>query len=74
MKSVGLVFNYKRMLIYFILLIFGLSLILFGVISFYQDQISFKQSISDDEIIRRAKDLGMIEIKENITTTEDTND
>lgn len=66
MKSFGLVFNTRNMLIGFILLTMGLSMMAFGVISFYADTQRFSQSISDDEIIKRAKELGMVEIKTRI--------
>ena len=52
-----------------VLLAFGCYLIgvmAFGVISFYADTQRFSQSISDDEIIKRAKELGMVEIKTRI--------
>lgn len=54
------------MFAYFILLIVGLSLMSYGVITYYEDQRAFEASLSDDEIIERAKSLGLVELKEQI--------
>ncbi len=73
MKSFGLLFNTKRMFIYFILLIIGLSLMAYGVLSYYDDRRTFDMTISDDEVIQRAKALGLVEVKEKIDGEKDEN-
>ncbi|MDH8679821.1 hypothetical protein QE109_16805 [Fusibacter bizertensis] len=65
-KTMGLVFNIKKMFTYFVLLIIGLSLMAYGVLSYFQDQQIFHSMLSDDEIIERAKGLGMVELKDQI--------
>lgn len=71
MKSFGLIVNVKKLFVYFILLIFGLSLLVYSVLVYYQDQYKFNQSIPDAVIIERAKALGMVEIKELMKGDED---
>ncbi len=73
MKSFGLIFNTKRIFIYFLLLIIGLSLMAYGVLSYYDDRHSFEASLSDDEIILRAKALGLVEVTEKIKGEKDEN-
>jgi len=70
MKDIGLMFNAKRVFWCYLLLIFGLSLMAFGVLSYYGDQRSFEASMTDDQIILRAKALGMVEMKELIEDEE----
>lgn len=73
MKSFGLTFNTKRMFIYFILLIIGLSLMAYGVLSYYDDRRTFDMTMSDEEIIQRAKALGLVEVKDKISGEKDEN-
>lgn len=77
----GLVFNTKKVFTYFVLLIFGLSLMAYGVLSYFEDQKTFQMSLSDEEIRVRAKALGMVDLKNQIenqiqeqTKDESTND
>ena len=56
--------NFKKLTIYFFLLIFGMSLIVYGMLDFVN--LKNNQEISDKEIIRRAKDLGMVEVKNQL--------
>ena len=73
MKSFGLMFNTKRIFIYLILLIIGLSLMAYGVLSYYDDRRTFEESLSDEEIIQRAKALGLVEVTEKIKGEKDEN-
>jgi uncharacterized membrane protein YidH (DUF202 family) len=73
MKSFGLMFNTKRMFIYFILLIIGLSLMTYGILSYYDDRRTFDRALSDEEIIERAKALGLVEVKDKINGEKDEN-
>ncbi len=55
--------NIKYMIRYFILLIIGMVLIIYGIF----DIVSAKYvqpPLSDKQIIQRAKDLGMVEMKD----------
>lgn len=72
MKEIGLVFNTKKMLQYFTLLIVGLALMFYSVISYYEQQRLFEQRLTDEEVIIRAKALGLVELTEQIK--EKTND
>lgn len=74
MKQMGLVFNTKKMIRYFILLLIGFSLVFYGVISFYEDQKKFERSLTDEQVIQRAKELGMVELKEKVEPTEITSE
>ncbi|MDM8534500.1 hypothetical protein QUF55_07360 [Clostridiaceae bacterium HSG29] len=56
--------NYKKLSYYFLFLIMGMSLIMFGIINIAEER--FNKELSDSEIVERAKDLGMIEIKDII--------
>ncbi len=55
--------NLKRMSKYLIMLLIGLSLIFYGMIKIVIEDHSMKE-VSDEEVIRRAKELGFVEIKE----------
>lgn len=66
MKAFGLMFNARRVFLYYMLLIFGLSLMAYGVLLYYGDQRTFEASLTDEEIVIRAKALGMIEVKDNM--------
>jgi len=72
MKEIGLVFNTKKMLRYFILLIIGLTLMFYSAISYYEQQRLFEQRLTDEEVIIRAKALGLVKITEQLK--EKTND
>lgn len=71
MRSLGLIVNVKRLFLYFLMLVLGLSLLVYSFLLLYQDQNKFDQSIPDAVIIERAKALGMVEIKEQIKDGED---
>jgi methionine synthase II (cobalamin-independent) len=62
----GLLFNRKKMFRYFLLLLVGLTLTVNGLIGYYYDTAKFKNAITDEEVIERAKALGYVEIKEQI--------
>lgn len=55
--------NHKKMIVYFFLLIFGLALLFYGLMSYAIQMGAFESKVSDAEIIERAKALGMVEIK-----------
>ena len=57
-----MIYYNKKILKYFISLCIGLILIVNGLLNFYFN--SSKSYISDDEIISKAKELGMLEITE----------
>lgn len=61
--------DFKKLTIYFLTLIFGISLIVYGMLDFVV--IKNNNEISDKEIIRRAKDLGMVEVKNQIKDKKD---
>lgn len=60
----GLVVSRKKLLIAFVLIVFGVSCIFYGLTALYIDQTRFASEISDAEIIERAKKLGMVDLKE----------
>jgi len=74
LKNIGIIFNIRKMFAYFILLIIGLSLMCYGVISYYEDKRTFETALSDDEIILRAKTLGLVEVKEQIPSSNIKNE
>ncbi|WP_373471697.1 hypothetical protein [Carnobacterium alterfunditum] len=45
----------------------------YGVLSYYDDRRTFEASISDEEIILRAKALGLVEVTEKIKGESDEN-
>lgn len=55
--------NVKKIIKYFVMLLFGFSLIFYGVINMVIKDKSAVE-ITDDEIIRRAKELGLVGIEE----------
>ncbi len=72
MRQIGLIFNSKKLFTYFVMLVVGISLMFYGVLSYYEDFRVFSNTISDEEIILRAKALGMVEVKDLIK--DDGND
>lgn len=59
-----LIYDVKKIFSLFLLLILGLSLLFYGIFSYTIDMKMYKMEMTDQEIIERAKDLGMVEIKE----------
>jgi sulfur relay (sulfurtransferase) DsrF/TusC family protein len=55
--------NFKKLTRYFLFMLIGLFLISYGVISLATGKV-VKEELTDDEIISRAKDLGMVEIRD----------
>lgn len=72
MRQIGLIFNSKKLFTYFVMLVIGISLMFYGVLSYYEDFRVFSNTISDEEVIMRAKALGMVEVKDLIK--DDGND
>jgi hypothetical protein len=60
--------NYKKISYYFLLLIIGMSFIVSGVINIAIASNNIE--LTDNEIIERAKDLGMVEFKEIVIDNE----
>ena len=54
--------KYRKLSYYFLFLIIGMSFIVFGFINIAID--INNNELTDNEIIAKAKDLGMLEIKE----------
>ncbi len=54
--------KYRKLSYYFLFLIIGMSFIVFGFINIAID--INNNELTDNEIIAKAKDLGMVEIKE----------
>jgi hypothetical protein len=54
--------RYRKLSYYFLFLIIGMSFIVFGFINIAID--INNTELTDNEIIEKAKDLGMVEIKE----------
>lgn len=66
----GLVIRTKRVLAALLFIVIGISLLSFGLISFYLDSTRLNSEISDTEVIERAKKLGMIDLKEYLLDKE----
>ncbi len=55
--------NIKYMIRYLICFIIGISLIIYGIIEIVSSKYA-QPPLSDKQIIQRAKDLGMVELKD----------
>ena len=55
--------NFKKIARYFLCMLIGLFLISYGIISMSTGKV-VKETLTDDEIISRAKDLGMVEMRD----------
>ncbi len=53
----------KSMFRYFIFLVIGMSFIVYGIMEIVTTK-NVKPELTDEQIIQRAKELGMIEVKE----------
>lgn len=67
----GLVIRTKRVLTALLLMVFGVSLILYGLTVYYIDSTRFDSKISDAEVIERAKKLGMVDLRGYLLNLED---
>jgi len=56
--------NLKKVSLYFIFLLFGMSMVSFGLMNIAYDLQNHE--LTEAEIIERAGDLGMIEIKDQL--------
>ncbi len=63
--------NTKKLFRYFVLLIIGFSILFYGLINLVIEDHSMK-TLSDEEIIERAKDLGMMGIEDKILKEMDS--
>lgn len=61
-----LILSSKKMFLSFLLLILGLSLMVLGMMLYFEDLRMQQNFISDEEVIQRAKSLGMVELKESL--------
>ncbi|GAU79317.1 hypothetical protein [Fusibacter sp. 3D3] len=71
MERIGLIVNLNRLFKYWLFLIIGLSLIFYGIIGNYENNRQIHMNLSDNEIIERAKALGMVDLKDQLI--ENTN-
>ncbi len=55
--------NIKNMFGYFIMLIVGMSFIVYGITDIAMDKYQVAP-LTDEQIVERAKELGMVDIKE----------
>lgn len=60
--------NFKKFTKYIVLLIIGMSFIIFGILNIAID-INTKE-LTEQEIIEKAKELGMVEIKDTIKNND----
>lgn len=67
----GLVIRTKRVLAALLFTVFGISLIFYGLMTFYIDSTRLESKISDAEVIERAKKLGMVDLKQYLLDLED---
>lgn len=63
--------NLKKMSIYFLFLILGMSMISFGLMNIAFDLQN--KELTEIEIIEKARDLGMVKIKDQIKEIEKIN-
>lgn len=56
--------NFKRLSLYFLFLVLGMSMISFGLMNIAYDLQN--EEMTDQEIIQRAKALGMVELKDQL--------
>jgi len=61
--------NLKRISLYFMFLVLGMSMISFGLMNIAYDLQN--EEMTDQEIIQRAEDLGMVELKEQLNKTNE---
>jgi hypothetical protein len=61
--------NLKRLSLYFVFLVLGMSMISFGLMNIAYDLQN--EEMTDQEIIQRAEDLGMVELKEQLNKTNE---
>jgi len=64
-------FEIKRIVRYGIMLVLGLSLMVYGFIDLTTSRYSV-DPMTDDEIVERAKELGMVSIKEKWIEEQDS--
>lgn len=56
--------NFKRLSLYFLFLVLGMSMISFGLMNIAYDLQN--EEMTDQEIIQRAEALGMVELKDQL--------
>lgn len=73
MRIYGLILNKRKIATAFVLMVLGISMIFYGATTLYIDAARFSAKISDEEIIKRAENLGMIKIKDHIKNNQENN-
>jgi len=61
--------NFKKLSLYFTFLVLGMSMISFGLMNIAYDLQN--EEMTDQEIIERAEDLGMVDLKEKLDETNE---
>lgn len=63
----------KKLIRYGVLLVLGLSFVVYGMVDLAVSRYS-PEPLSDAQIIERAKDLGMVDVKEQWIESKDKNE
>jgi len=61
--------NLKKLSLYFLFLLLGMSMISFGLVNIAYDLQN--EEVTESEIIERARALGMVELKEQLEETNE---
>lgn len=61
-----LVVRPKKVIKAFIFIALGIAMIFYGAVTFYIDQTRFSKELTDEEIVARAKELGMVFLKDTL--------
>ncbi len=64
MKFETLVVRPKKIFVALFFIALGIAMIFYGAVTAYIDNTRFEKELTDAEIIQRAKDLGMVDLKE----------
>ncbi len=61
-----LVVRPKKIIKALVFIVLGIAMIFYGALTFYIDQTRFSKEMTDAEIIARARELGMVPVKDNL--------
>gem|GEM_PF-722591 len=73
MEELGIIVNTKKIMRLLILLVIGLSMMFYGIIGYFAQRLETANTLSDAEIIRRAEELGLTDLREKLLEEDENN-
>lgn len=71
MEFYGLILKPRKIIMALLLIILGVAMVFYGFVSLHIDRAAAANRMTDAQIIERAKELGMVELKDSLLNQEE---